>query len=383
VNRPYRIAAGVTAIVLAMLAGLWLIVALRTVVLLVVVAGLFAAALDPLVNAVQRGLHLPRRGLAVAIVLLGLLVVLTGVGYLAYRPFLHQSRLFRDGLPGLTYRIKQLPILGPRLRNVNLAGDTQRFLKDLPARLSKNRALILGAAQTALTVAVMVVTTIATIVFLLLHGPRIADGAADLILDDFKRARARRLAAGMQGAVSGYVNGNLLISLMAAAVTAASLLAMRVPFVAVMAVIMFVLDLVPLVGATLGGAVVTAATFLIDPHPWKALVFAVIFIVYQEIETHTVYPLVMGRTVRIGSFGVFLVTLAGAQLGGILGALLAIPIGAVANVALKDLIDERRNKAEIAAPASTRLELALSSRRAAQAAAESPPPVVEAESGRP
>jgi predicted PurR-regulated permease PerM len=383
VNRPYKAAAGITVIVLGILAGLWLVVTLRTLVLLIVVAGLLATAFDRPVSWVQRRLRLPRRGLAVALVLLAFLLGLALFGYLAYRPFVHQTRVFREGLPTLMNRVKQLPIAGQYLRKVDLTGDTQRFLKELPGRLSKNKNVILGVAQTALTDLVLVLTTIVTAVFLLLHGPRITDGAANLILDDFKRARARRLATNMQQAVSGYVSGNLLISLLAAAVTAISLTAMRVPFVAVLAAIMFILDLVPLVGATLGGGVVALATFVLAPDPWKALIFVGIFAVYQQLETHTVYPLIMGRTVKISSLGVFLVTLTGAELGGVLGALIAIPVGAVINVVLKDLIQERRNKAEIAAPVATRLELAISARRAGHVAAEGPPAVVEAESGRP
>lgn len=383
VSHPYRTALGVTAIVVAVVAGLWLLVALRTVLVLIVVASLFATALDRPVSWAERTLRLPRRGLAVALVLLALLAVLAGFGYLAYRPFLNQSRVFRDGLPGLVNKVKTLPVLGGYLRKVNLTGDTRRFLKELPVRLTKNRNTILGVAQTALTGVVLTVTTVVTTVFLLLKGPAIAEGAAGLILDDLHRARARRLATDIQGAVSGYVNGNLLISLLAAAVTTISLVTMRVPFIAVLAAAMFLLDLIPLVGATLGGAVVTAAVFLLTPDPWKALIFVGIFVVYQQIETHTVYPLIMGRTVKIGSFGVFLVTLAGAELGGVLGALLAIPIGAALSVLLKDVLEERHNKAEVAAPIATRLELALSSRRANDVAAEVPPAVVEAESGRP
>jgi predicted PurR-regulated permease PerM len=218
--------------------------------------------------------------------------------------------------------------------------------------------MILGVAQTALTSIVLMFTVIATAIFMLLHGPRLADGALELILDDFKRERARRLGRNVLDSVAGYVNGNLLISLLAATVTAIALLVMRVPFVAVLAAVMFVLDLIPLVGATLGGTVVTAATFVLDPHPWKALVFAGFFLVYQEIESHTLYPVIMGRKVKIGSFGVFLVTLAGGEVGGILGAFLAIPVGAAISVILKDIIEERRNKALAVATPGTRLELA-------------------------
>ncbi|HEX9314129.1 MAG TPA: AI-2E family transporter, partial [Actinomycetota bacterium] len=88
------------------------------------------------------------------------------------------------------------------------------------------------------------------------------------------------------------------------------------------------------------------------------LVFAGFFLVYQELESHTLYPVIMGRKVKIGSFGVFLVTLAGGELGGIIGAFLAIPVGAAISVVVKDMIDERRNKALAGATPTTRLELA-------------------------
>ena len=357
-RNPYKVAAGITGMVLAMLIGLWLLVVLRGFVIIVLVAALIAAALDRPVTWVHSRLGLPRRGYAVAIVCLLTLGVLIGFGYLIYEPFLHQSKVFQQGLPPLMNRVKQLPLIGPRLRHVDLVGETQRFLQQIPKWVTRHRDMILGVAQTALTSIVLTFTTIATAIFMLLHGPRLADGALELILDDFKRERARRLGRKILDSVAGYVNGNLLISLLAAGVTAIALLVMRVPFVAVLAAVMFVLDLIPLVGATLGGIVVTAATFVLDPHPWKALAFAGFFLVYQEIESHTLYPVIMGRKVKIGSFGVFLVTLAGGELGGILGAFLAIPVGAAMSVILKDVIDERRNKSLAVATPGTRLELA-------------------------
>lgn len=354
---PYRIAAGVAGIALAIAIGVVLVVALRTVVLIVLVGGLLALALDRPVRWIQAHLHAPR-GLAVAAVCLAAVVIVAGFGFLLYQPFLHESKVFRHGLPPLTNRVKHLPVLGHYLRHVDLVRSTRRFLADLPHWANHHRDALLGVAETALTSLALVFTMAVTAVFFLLKGPAVLEGAEHLVLNEFRRARAVRLGRDIRDAVSGYINGNLLISLLASTVTAIALLAMRIPFVAVLAALMFVLDLIPLVGASLGGAVVTGATFVLDPHPWKALVFVVLFIVYQEVESHTLYPWIMGRTVRIGSFGVFLVTLAGAELGGILGALLAIPVGAAMNVALKDVIDERRHRSE-AQQAAERLDLEL------------------------
>ena len=114
-RNPYKVAAGITAIVLGMVTGLWLLVILRGFVLIVLVAALIAAAFDRPVSWAQHRLNLSRRGYAVAIVCLLTLGMLVGFGYLIYEPFLHQSEVFRQGLPPLMNRVKQVPLIGPRL----------------------------------------------------------------------------------------------------------------------------------------------------------------------------------------------------------------------------------------------------------------------------
>ena len=347
-ERPYRTAAGITAIVIAILVGLWLVVLLRTLVLVLVVSAIGAAAFDRPVSWMQRRLHLPRWG-AVAVVSLLTVGVLVWVGTLIAQPFSSQSKVFKQGLTAEAQRLKELPIVGPHLRNVDLNEVTQRFLRDLPQRLKAHRDLVLGVAQTTFTVLAGLGTVAVTVVFMLLKGPQMMRSVQELILDDFRRLRARRIGRGMLHAVSGYVLGNLFISLIASTVTVVTLAVTHVPFIPVLAVIMFFLDLLPVVGATLGGAVVAAATFILDPHPYKALVFIVVYVVYQEIESHTIYPLVMGRTVKVGAFTVFLMSLAGAELAGILGALLAIPVGAALNVIVQDIAEERKARGGLGA----------------------------------
>lgn len=359
-SRPYRTIAGGTALVLLMLLGVWLLITLRTFVVLVAVAALLAAALDQPVNAVQRRLHLKRRGYAVALVMVVSLVLIGVFAYLAVSPLAHQSASLRRGLPARVESIRKLPLIGSHLRHVDLRGETQRFLKEFPHMLTARRNVLIGVATSAVNWLLLAITVVAVAIFMLLNGPGMAESASAQILNDLRRVRAKRLAANVLEAVGGYVRGNLLISLMAAGVTAVALISMGIPFVAVLAVLMFLLDLIPMVGATLGGVVVTAATFILDPQPWKALVFVVIYALYQLVETHTIYPVVMGRTVKIGAFSVFLVTLAGGELAGILGALLAIPTGAALNVLVKDLLEERRGKLA-AEPPPSRLELISSS----------------------
>lgn len=343
-DRPYRTTAGITAVVMGMVVGLWLLVRLRALVVLILVAALIAAALDRPVNWVQTRFRLRRRGAAVAIVGCVAILSLTGIVFLVAIPVSSQAGHFRTRIPGQVERLKTLPVIGPHLKKNDLRGSTDRFLRDLPDRFGDSK-VVLGVAQTAVTGLAIAATTLVAAIFLLLKGPVLADGAAELIVTPSRRERVRRMCREVLDAIAGYVVGNLLISFLAALMVVISLEVMRVPFVAVLAVVMFLLDLLPLVGATLGGLVVTLAAFVLDSHPWKALVFAVVFVVYQQVESHTLYPLIMGRTVKIGPISIFFITLAGAELGGILGALLAIPVGAVLNIVLREVLEERRRRA--------------------------------------
>lgn len=344
-KNPYRTAAGVTVVILGVLAGAWILILLKSLVVLLAIAGLLAAALDRPVTNLQRRLHLKRRGASVALVGLIALGAIGGLGFLIARPVAQQAATFKDRLPAAAERLKELPLVGPRLADNDLRGSTERLIHDLPQRLRGKSQVLLGVAQTAATSLALLGTTLVAVIFLLLNGPSLASGASGLIMDHHRRSRAQRLGGEILSAVGGYVRGNLLISLVASVVVVVTLEAMRVPFVGVLAVVMFVLDLVPLVGASAAGVLITLATFLLDPHPWKALVFAVVFVVYQEVESHTLYPIIMGRTVKIPAIAVFFATLAGAELAGILGALLAIPVAATTNIVMVDILEQRRRGA--------------------------------------
>ena len=154
-----------------MVVAVWLVITLRTLIVLQLVAGVLAAALDRPVNFLHRTLRLPSRGLAVLVVFLIGLGLIGGLGYLVYQPVADQGANLRQDLPNSVERLKDLPIVGPRLENVDLKRATERFFAELPRKLEGNRELILGVAHTALTVVALVLTTLVVVVFMLLNGP--------------------------------------------------------------------------------------------------------------------------------------------------------------------------------------------------------------------
>jgi predicted PurR-regulated permease PerM len=117
-----------------------------------------------------------------------------------------------------------------------------------------------------------------------------------------------------------------------------------VPFASLFGAWVAMVDLLPLVGGLLAGVPTVAFAFL---HSTQAgIVAAIVFLVYQQIENHILNPVIMGKTVRLNPMWVLIAVLAGAQLAGFLGALLAIPLAGAIKVIGRDVLGERRRQLE-------------------------------------
>jgi predicted PurR-regulated permease PerM len=154
--------------------------------------------------------------------------------------------------------------------------------------------------------------------------------------------RIRRVSGDCATSVTGYISGNLLISFICGLLTYVVLLIAGVPFAGLIALFVGIADLMPLVGATIGGAVAVLAGFLHSvPAGIAVLVF---FVLYQQLENHLLQPLVFARTVKLNPLTVIVAILIGVELLGILGALLAIPVASMVQVILRDVWDHGRGR---------------------------------------
>jgi predicted PurR-regulated permease PerM len=150
----------------------------------------------------------------------------------------------------------------------------------------------------------------------------------------------REIADDIYHLVGRYVNGNLLISLIAGTATTIVLLALGVPFALALGLIVAILDLIPLAGATLGAIVVTLVA--LSHSVTAAIIVLVFYIVYQQIENHLLQPLIYGRTVRLSPLAILLSVLIGSQVAGVIGALAAIPVGGTIQILLEHWQKSRR-----------------------------------------
>ncbi|MEA2284977.1 MAG: hypothetical protein QOJ21_1020, partial [Solirubrobacteraceae bacterium] len=158
------------------------------------------------------------------------------------------------------------------------------------------------------------------------------------------RARAlNRLFDRTGNAVGGYVRGALLQALIAGVSSWIVLEILGVPYPVALALIIALLDLVPLVGATLGAVVVGIVT-LFNDFPTATIVWAIWSVVYQQIENTVIQPRIQSRAVQVEPFVVLVAVLFGSTLFGVPGALLAIPVAASLQIVLLEWWRQRRDQ---------------------------------------
>ena len=337
---PWRVIFASIFAVLVVFIGLVLLSRLARIVGLVVIAGFIAVILGPPVHFLERRAHL-RRGLATILVFLTAMGVVAAMLYAFIRPIVDQVQEFADDLPGYVDDAKAgRGSIGKLVQRYDVDEYIERNQKQWRRSLtSAGRQVPHYLGQVASGIAATV--TILFMAFLmLLEGPRMQRAALQLIDPPQRRERFRRVTTDCARAVTGYMFGNLLISVIAGTVTYVFLAIIGVPFKEVLGLWVAFADLIPLVGATLGAIPTIGVAFL---HSTFAGIATVIFyIVYQQFENHVLQVSIMSKTVNLNPLTVLISILVGVELFGILGALLAIPAAGIIQVIARDVYDEHR-----------------------------------------
>ena len=277
------------------------------------------------------------------------LVFLVGLGLLAamvyafVKPIAEQASQFSKDLP--TYvedaRNGKGPI-GDIVKRYDLeekVRENQPKIQEAVTNFGQNG---LDIVRRIFSTIIAGITVMVLTVLILIEAPSLSSGLLSLIPDERLRTRTQRVATDAARAVSGYVFGNLLISLIAGVAAWIMLLILGVPYAATLGLFVAFADLIPLVGATLGAVPTVLFAFL---HSVPAGIATIVFfVVYQQFENHVLQVTIMSRTVRLNPLAVLVSVLMGVELFGFLGALLAIPAGGIIQVIARDIYDERRGR---------------------------------------
>jgi predicted PurR-regulated permease PerM len=313
----------------------------REVLTWILVALFLAIALNPAVDFFQRH-GVKRRGYAAALTLVLLLLGLAALGSLFVPTLVREANDFVRAVPGYVEDVSEGR--GP-LGDLDRKYDIVDRVRE--AAQKGGAAGVLGLSGTAVSITKGIITAIVAVVtiafmtfFMLLEGPRWVDRFFAL-LPEHSQPRWRRVGGDVYKTIGGYVTGNLLISIIAGVATTLLLIVTGVSFAVALGLLVAILDLVPLAGATLAAILVTSVAF-IDQGWVVGLIVLVFFIVYQQLENHVLQPLVYSRTVQLSPLAILISVLIGAKLAGVLGALGAIPVAGTIQVLFQEWLRSRR-----------------------------------------
>ncbi|HSE61315.1 MAG TPA: AI-2E family transporter [Candidatus Saccharimonadales bacterium] len=329
---------------------------LWTALMIVAIAAFLALALNPPVSALASRLPGHSRVLATAVAYVFMLAVIGVFIYIALPPIINETNRFIASLPeyiqdlsnkkGVIANLINTYNLQPQLDQLVAGAQTQAasLAQGVGSSLVTGISSILSGFVTMLTVLVLTF-------LMLIEGPVWMERLWSLYRDAAKLVRHQKLAIKMYKVVTSYVNGQVLVASIAAAagLTVLLLLTYFFPQLPASAAIpltglIFITDLIPMIGATIGAVIVTAVIALNDFG--AAIVFVIYFVIYQQIENNFIQPLVQSRTVALSALSVLVSVIVGISLLGLVGGIVAIPVAGCIRVILIDYMEHRRRKPE-------------------------------------
>ncbi len=334
---PFLIGLSAALGVATVIALVQLVPVAADVLVLIGVALFVALGLEPAVSwLVRRGL---RRGFAVTLVCVGFAVIVGGFLALAVPPMIEQAAGFLGQTP------RYLQLLGDRSSTIGALDARFGLQQHLQQALTDNSSTlisgVLGAGMAVLGgLGDTVVVVVLTVYFLAaLPGMR---RAAYRLAPASRRPRAVLIGDAICVRFGGYVLGNVVMSVIAGTATFLWLLVTGVPYALSLAVLVALLDLVPVVGAVIGGVLTTLVALTVS---WPvALATVGFFVVYKLLEDYLLMPKIMGRTVEVPAVLTVVAVLIGGALLGVVGAVVAIPVAAAVQLVVQEIVFPRLDR---------------------------------------
>jgi predicted PurR-regulated permease PerM len=334
--------------ILGAIAVVWAFVAARQAVLWIFIALFLAIVLSTPVTWLveRRGM---KRGNAAMLVVLGLLGSLGLLGYLLISPFVGAIRDLIEDLPGIVERIRGSDLFQQLDQRTNLGEELQRraetIAADLPSKLGDAFEVggrIFGFGLGALSITFMTL-------FLVIELPNLSR-ALHSILCPRESTRVAMLEERITRTIGRYAIGAIVIAMIAGTVQGTAAWLLGVPFALALGIVAGLLGLIPQVGATIA-ALLLSLVALTQGIP-QAVAMLAVAIAYQQLENYVLQPTIQGRAAEISGFFVIASVIVGAALLGVVGALIAVPLTASAQIVIRELTAERRAAVALARAAT-------------------------------
>jgi predicted PurR-regulated permease PerM len=327
-----RLVAKVVLVAAGVAGALYFAYLIRDVIGLVLIAAFFAVAIAPAVNWLDKR-RVPR-SLAILLVYLSIAAGIFGIGLLIVPPLVNGVEDVSADLPGYVDDLRNNETFRDYDDRYQITEELTKQAEELPSRLGDAAGTLRDVTVGVFTRFVQLFSILVITFFLVRDGHRLLEFLYRQVPPERAR-RLRTIADDVSDAIAGYVFGNFVISVLAGLVTYVTLRILDVPFALPLAILFGFFDLIPLVGATLGGILVGIVVAFVN-FPVGLVVWAAVLILYQQVENNLIQPVVYGRAVQLHPLIVIVAILIGAALLGVLGALVAIPAAAAVQAVVRD-----------------------------------------------
>ena len=315
------------------------LIAVQSVLVLLLTAAFLAIGLAPLVDKLEA--RRVKRGRAVGIVLLGVLLFFVGFGFAVVPPIVEQTQQLIEQAPEYVQQLQSNERIAALDERFGLLERAEEAVGD-PARLGTAAAGgVLGVGKVVLGFTFNTLTLLILTLYFLSSLPSIKANAYRLVPRS-RRARVGLLTDEILARVGGYVAGAVIIAGIASVLTFLLLLTLGVDSPVALALLVFLTGLIPLIGATIGAVVITIVALFTSVQ--AGIIVAIYYLVYQQLENSLLYPRIMKRSVDVSPAATVVAVLIGGSLLGVLGALLAIPIAAAVQLVLNEVVSPRQDQ---------------------------------------
>lgn len=316
------------------------------VLTLIFIALFLALALNPVVSSVSRRLHIKSRVRATAVAYLVVIAILTTFFMLVIPPLVRQTRDFIRDVPATVENFQyQDSALARTSRRYNIDQKLTQAARNLTSHYGNFGSAFLDTSKRILEAVVSFFVVLVLTFMMLVEGPmwlRLYLGT----LPDKQRSRQNRLLARMYKAVSGFVNGQVILAVVAgifafiALEIASHIIGVNINALA-LAGIVAVFGVIPLFGNPIAASLVVLVCLLSSVS--LAFVMAIYFVIYFFVENHTFQPYLQSKLNELTALMVFIAALIGVGFGGLLGAIIAIPAASAVKILLEDHFERRQS----------------------------------------
>jgi predicted PurR-regulated permease PerM len=318
-----------------------------------------ALALNRPVSAISRKLPGRSRVAATAIAYVAVISIISAIIILLIPPIIQQTAKLAQTIPAAIEGASgPMQAFRDFVNEYNLQPQLDSALASIQSSAQQwagnvGQGIVSGIGSFFSFIAALILVLVLTFL-MLIEGPEWMKRIWRLYKDEKKMQKHRRVATRMYNVVSGYVTGQLTVSAIGA--TAAGLFVFILSFIFPVdpglamptAAITFLLSLIPMFGATIGGVIITLL-LAFNSLP-AAVIYAVYFVIYQQVENNFISPHIQAKRINLSALMILGAVTVGLYMFGVVGGIIAIPIAGSIRILVEEFLEHRRHEHEADAP---------------------------------